>query len=118
MSNVHIIVSANKIDNILKNRYLKFNKIVDISCPYFCYYRYDEKNFSTLDNNQYILSQELYNTIKSYTNQNKLFFATYCLKKHENETTCIHQFMKTITKSTPKQISCIELLSFNKFYLF
>lgn len=113
MSNIHIIISKNKIDGILKERYLGFREFIDGNSHYYCYYRYDEKNFITIDKNKYLISKDFYSLIKKYANHNELFFSTCCLFKYENEEYYINKFIKD------NRISKVNLtipLKFNELY--
>lgn len=82
MSNVHIIISTNKLENILKKRYLTFDEIKCDKkeyCDFYMYLRYDEKNIFIVNKSQYTLGRQLLDMLYQYSSNNKLFFATCSL---------------------------------------
>lgn len=118
MSRIHIIISKNKLDNILKERYLKFNEIKYNSedCyGFYIYCRYDEANICFVNDSQYTISKKLLAMLYQYTNNNKLFFATCSLNNKESDETYLKYFLHCIDNQTTKTVNN-EILDFNELY--
>ncbi len=118
MSRVHIVISKNKLDNILKERYLKFNEIKYDNkgyCGFYIYSRYDEANICFVNEDQYSISKKLLAMLHQHSNNNKLFFATCSLNNKESDETYLKYFLNCIYNKTAKKINS-DILDFNELY--
>lgn len=108
MSHIYLILSDTKLDQISKERFLKFSPI-NHSSDLYGYYRYDEGLCLPLANDCYRPDDKLSNLLSRYKKASEnLFFTRFLLTHNHNENDAFTLALKAITKKNFTSINVLD----------